>query len=158
MLIMKINFIDKIFAILLFLLGSYIAITAISYGYAQGTSPASGFFPFWMGVLIAGLSIVNFVRSLIGKEHLEEELEIPGLIKSLKIGAALLVFVFTSDYLGMAIGCGLLVLVIGWIIRPEWDRVFASKIIATAILFPIAAYVMFGVYLNVPVPKGILGF
>lgn len=158
MLILKINFIDKIFAILLFLLGSYIAITAISYGYAQGTSPGSGFFPFWMGVLIAGLSVVNFVRSLAGKEHLEEELEIPGLIKSLEISAALLVFVLTSDYLGMAVGCGLLVLIVGWIIRPKWDFLFALKIMATSILFPIAAYFMFGVYLNVPVPKGILGF
>lgn len=155
---MKLHTLDRIFAIFLFAFGVYIVATATTYGYMQGSTPGPGFFPFLVGLLIAGLSIINFVRSLSGREQLNDKLELAGILKSAAIAVVLVVFVLTSDFLGMVVACAVLVLAVAWIIRPRWDKVFLMKIVATAILFPIIGYLMFGVYLNVPLPEGLLAF
>lgn len=151
---MNIHTLDKVFALLLFLLGVYITTTATGYGYMQGGTPGPGFFPFWIGLLIAGLSIINIVRSLARREQLKDELDAPGVIKSCLIAVLLLAFVFLSDTIGMLLGCTLLVLLVAAIIQPSWSRAFTIKIVLTAVLFPLLAYLVFGVYLNVPVPLG----
>lgn len=154
---MNINTTDKIFAMLTFLLGAYIAASAPSYGYMRDTVPGSGFFPLWIGLIIAGLSVVNFVKSVARKEILTGNFDLTSLIKSAAIAVALMTFILTIDYVGMAIGSGLLVLAIGWIIHPKWEAMFAAKIVATAIIFPVVSYFLFGVYLNVLLPVGRFG-
>lgn len=155
--IMNINTTDKIFAVITFLLGSYIAASAPSYGYMRDTVPGSGFFPLWIGLIIAGLSIINFVKSVARTEILTENFDRTSMIKSAGIAVALLAFILTIDYLGMLIGSGLLVLAIGWIIHPKWESMFAVKIVATAIIFPVVSHFLFGVYLNVLLPVGSFG-
>lgn len=151
---MNIHTLDKVFALLLFLLGIYITTTSVEYGYMQGTTPGPGFFPFWVGLLIAGLSLVNVVRSIARREMLDNEIDVPGVIKSVIISLLLLAFVMFSEEIGMLLGCFILVLLIAWVIQPRWSRTFTLKIVATAVLFPLLAYLVFGVYLNVPVPLG----
>jgi len=151
---MNIHTLDKVFALLLFLLGIYITTTSVEYGYMQGTTPGPGFFPFWVGLLIAGLSLINVVRSIARREALDNEIDVPGVIKSVIISLLLLAFVMFSEEIGMLLGCFILVLLIAWVIQPRWNRMFTLKIVATAVLFPLLAYLVFGVYLNVPVPLG----
>jgi len=148
---------DKAFSALIFFLGAYIAATAPSYGYMRGAAPGPGFFPLWTGLMIAGLSLVNFTRSLTGKEILGETIDMSSLGKSAGIGAALLLYILTIDFFGMSIGSGLLILATGWIIHPKWEALFAIKLTAVAVLFPIISHFLFGVYLNVPLPQGSLG-
>ena len=93
---------------------------------------------------------------MIGREPFSDDLEHVGILKSLAIALVLVAFVLVSEFLGMILACALLVLAVAWIIRPRWDKAFLLKIVATAILFPIIGYLMFGVYLNVPLPKGLL--
>lgn len=154
---MKIETLDRVFAIFLFLLGLGIAYAAPSYGYMIDGNPGPGFFPLLVGLAIAGLSMVNFVRSVTGKEKLAQNISLPGLIKPLGMLVVLVAFVFLVEPLGMILACAALVLAIGWIIHPHWDRLFAAKLIATAVLFPVAGELAFGVYLGVPLPKGLLG-
>jgi len=154
---MKIETLDRVFAVFLFLLGLSIAYFAPSYGYMSDGNPGAGFFPLWVGLAIAGLSMVNFVRSVVGKEKLTQEIALPSLIKPVALTGALVAFVFLAEPLGMMLACAALVFAIGWIIRPRWDRVFTAKIVATAVLFPVAGELAFGVYLGVPLPKGLLG-
>jgi len=151
---MNIHTLDKVFALLLFLLGGYIAATSIEYGYVQGTTPGSGFFPFWVGLLIAGLSLINIVRSIARSEPLDHEIDGCGAFKSFVISLLLLAFVLLSEAFGMLFGCFVLVLGVAWVVQPRWSRKFAFKIVATAVLFPWLAYWVFGVHLNVPIPLG----
>jgi putative tricarboxylic transport membrane protein len=155
---MRIEILDRLFALGLFFLGLYIAVSAPSYGYLSEGNPGPGFFPLWVGILIAGLSIVNFVRSVAGKEKLSNEISLPGLLKPALVTLVLVAFVFLAEVLGMILACAALVLAIGRIIHPRWDRVFTMKILATAVLFPVAASLAFGTYLGVPLPVGVLGF
>ncbi|MEI2415921.1 tripartite tricarboxylate transporter TctB family protein [Orrella sp. JC864] len=155
---MKIELVDRAFAAFLFLLGLYIALSAPSYGYIDGGNPGPGFFPFWIGALLAGLSVANFVRSLAGQEKLAETLALRELAKPLGIVALLAVFVLVSEPLGMLLSTAALVPALAALIRPRWDRRFAVKVLATAVLFPLLACLTFGVYLDVPLPRGLLGF
>jgi putative tricarboxylic transport membrane protein len=148
---------DKAFSTLVFFLGAYIAATAPSYGYMRGAAPGPGFFPLWTGLMIAGLSLVNFTRSLSGKEILGETIDMASVGKSAGICVTLLVYILTIDFFGMALGSGLLIFITGWIIHPKWNALFAAKLTAVAILFPIISHFLFGVYLNVPLPQGSLG-
>jgi len=154
---MNVNTVDKIFAIATLLLGTYIAATAPSYGYMDDGVPGSGFFPIWIGLIIMGLSIANFVRSLRGKEHLTDEFDKTSVLKSIGIAVAVLVFIVTIDIAGIMLGSAVLILVLGAIIHSKWDARLAAKLVAIAIIFPIASHYLFGVYLNVPLPKGSLG-
>lgn len=151
---MNINTLDKAVALLMFLLGVYITTTAMEYGYAEGNKPAAGFFPFWVGLFIAGLSVVNFVRSVAKMEKLKNELDMPGLIQSSLIALLLLAFIFVSEKAGMMLSCAVFILLVAKIIQPEWNRRFALKVVATAVLFPLVAFLIFSVYLNVPIPVG----
>jgi len=152
--LMNIYTLDKVFALLLFLLGAWIAATAVEYGYMQGINPGSGFFPFWVGLLIAGLSLVNIVRNIVRSSGLTNEIDGCGALKSFMISLLLLAFVLFSEAVGMLLGCFVLVLGVAWIIQPRWGRRFAFKIVATAVLFPWLAYWVFSVYLKVPIPLG----
>lgn len=155
---MHIHTVDKIFSAGTGLLGLYIAITAPSYGYADNGIPGSGFFPLWIGLIIFALSATNFIRSIAGKERLTETFGRTSVLKSTGIVLAMIVFLLTVNVVGILLDSAVLTLVLGWIIRPRWDAVFAGKIIATAVLFPVLSYVLFGKYLQVPLPVGAFGF
>ena len=60
--------VDRLFAAFLLALGIYVVWNALGYGYMRDTTPGPGFFPFWVGLAIVGLSIANLLRSFRGAE------------------------------------------------------------------------------------------
>jgi putative tricarboxylic transport membrane protein len=155
---MEAKTIDRIFAACICALGIYVVWNALSYGYMRGPLPGPGFFPFWVGLALIGLSIVNVVRSLRGTEKLEADFDLVEIWKALGIIAAVAVFILAAPVLGMLVASGLFILATAFIIRPRWTLVFACKIVATAILFPICCHLVFAVYLGVPLVEGVFGF
>jgi hypothetical protein len=150
--------IDRLFAGALLLLGLYVVWNALEYGYMRGTTPGPGFFPFWVGLGLAVLSVVNLVRSLAGAERLEAVFDFIGLWKTLGILAAAVVFVLVTPWLGMLAASGLLIPAVAFIIRPRWNGSFAFTIVVVSITFPILCHFLFRVYLRVPIDRGALGF
>lgn len=150
--------IDRAFAACVSALGIYIVWNALAYGYMRGVVPGPGFFPFWVGLALVGLGVLNLVRSLRGLEVLEATFDLAGFYKTLGIIAATVVFILTARYVGMLLGSGLYILATAFVIRPRWTMVFAAKIVSIAILFPLFCYFLFGVYLGVPLLKGVFGW
>lgn len=149
--------IDRAFAAGLCVLGLYIVWDALNYGYMRGVVPGPGFFPFWIGVALVGLSSVNLVRSLRGIEVLAAQFDLAGVLKALGIIATTAAFILTAPVIGMLLGSGLFILVTAFVIRPRWTVGFACKIVAIAVLFPVCCHFLFGVYLGVPLVKGVFG-
>jgi putative tricarboxylic transport membrane protein len=149
---------DRIFAAGTGVLGIYVVWNALNYGYMRGVVPGAGFFPFWVGVGLIGLSIANLVRSLRGSEVLDATFELAGSLKALGIVAATVVLILTAPFVGLRLGSGLFILATAFVIRPRWTRGFAARIVAIAIGFPIFGHFLFGVYLRVPLVEGVFGF
>lgn len=149
---------DRIFAVATGVLGIYVVVNALNYGYMRDVVPGAGFFPFWVGVGLIGLSIVNLIRSVRGTEVLDTTLELAGSLKAVGIVAATVTLILAAPFLGLRLGSGLFILATAFIIRPRWTAAFAARIVAIAIGFPIFGHFLFGVYLRVPLVEGVFGF
>jgi len=149
--------IDRVFAACLAVLGLHIVRNALAYGYMREATPGPGFFPFWVGVAIVALSLVNVVRSLRGTEVLESQFDAAGLNKALGIVAIVAGFIFVTPWLGMLVASGLIVPAIAFAIQPRWTSRFAAVILALAVAFPIVCHFLFAVYLQVPLVRGVFG-
>jgi len=150
--------IDRVFAAGLLLLGAYIVRSAIAYGYMRDAVPGPGFFPFWIGLGLAALSAVNLVRSVRGHERLDARFDRPTFLKTLAITAIVLAFVVASQWVGMLVAIGAAIPAIGFVIRRQYTTRFAVTMAALAVGFPLLAYLLFGVYLRVPLVRGPFGF
>ena len=150
--------IDRLFAGALLLLGLYIVRNALVYGYMRGTTPGPGFFPFWVGLALVGMSAVNLVRSLTGAERLEALFDRAGFLKALAIVAAVVGFILAAPWIGLLLGTALLIPITALVIRPRWTMAFAATIVTIAILFPVVCHYLFAVYLQVPLIEGPFGF
>jgi putative tricarboxylic transport membrane protein len=150
--------IDRIFAVGTGVLGIYVVVNALGYGYMRGAVPGAGFFPFWVGIGLVGLSIVNLVRGVRGIEVPDATFELAGSLKALGIVAATVTLILTAPFFGLRLGSGLFILATAFVIRPRWTAGFATKIVAIAIGFPIFGHFLFGVYLRVPLVEGVFGF
>jgi hypothetical protein len=146
-----------VFAACLAALGVYIVWNALAYGYMRGVTPGPGFFPFWVGLGIIGLSIANLIRSLRGVEILETRFDAIGLYKALAIVGCVSGFILLTPWLGMLVVSGLLIPALAFAIRPRWTARFAATIFAVAVSFPVFCYYLFAVYLQVPLVRGVFG-
>lgn len=149
---------DRIFAAGTGVLGIYVVWNALNYGYMRGVVPGAGFFPFWVGVGLIGLSIVNLLRSVRGIEVLDAAFDLAGSLKALGIVVVTVAFILTAPFFGLLLGSGLFILATAFVIRPRWTAGFASRIVAIAIVFPIFCHILFAVYLRVPLVEGVFGF
>lgn len=149
---------DQVFAAALVALGAYIVRSALAYGYMRDAVPGPGFFPLWIGVGLTALSAVNLVRSLRGREVLASRFDVPTLVKTSLITGIVLMVVVLSRWLGMLVTMGLAVPAIAFTIQPRSTVRFAVTIGIMAVAFPLLAYVLFAVYLRVPLVRGPFGF
>ncbi len=151
--------IDRAFAACLLFFGVYIAWKGLDYGYMRGEGrPGAGFFPFWVGLGLVGVSGANLSRSLRGLEILETEFGSLELTKALGIVASITLYILLAPVLGMLLGSAFLVLAVAFIIRLEREQRFVRRIVVIAAVFPIFCHFLFRVYLGVPLIRGALGF
>jgi putative tricarboxylic transport membrane protein len=150
--------IDRAFSAGLLLLGAFVVWKAVEYGYMRDAAPGPGFFPLWIGLGIVVLSAVNLVRSVRGLEPLKETFDRTSLYGTLGIVAAVAAFIVLSPVIGMLLGSALLIPAIALCIRQRWTRRFAATIVLIAVLFPVVCHLLFGVYLRVPLTRGVFGF
>jgi putative tricarboxylic transport membrane protein len=148
--------VDLVTAAVLILLSGIVIYDALRLGTGWGNEgPQSGFFPFWLGALLALVSVVLFFQALrrrSGKPFVTGDRFVPVL----KVLAPLAGFVVLTDPPGPWPGLGLYVaagLYLGfymrWVGRHHWHTVVA---LATAV--PIITFLIFETWFLVPMPKG----
>lgn len=155
---MTVHRLDQFVAFFLMLFGVYLVWTGNDFGFMQGTTPGPGYFPVIAGAILAVLSTANLVRSLVGLEDLKAGMERSELVKFIIITVAMLIFVVITPYAGITIATMFLMLAIGFIIRPSFERAFLVRLGLTSILCSLACYLVFGTLLRVPLPRSVFGF
>lgn len=143
---------ERIAATFLIVLG--VGASAIAYQMGFGTlhHPGSGFFPFWLSLALALVSFIYFLTqrgpdldrvSLWSKET---------LIRPVLAAAVMFLFALSMDWIGFFSSTFLLFL--AWLIlveRERWVTIGLVSILGTASL-----YIIFSLFLKVPLPKGSL--
>lgn len=130
------------------LLGIYIVSQGMNYGYQDGSVPAAGFFPFWIGGGLALFSALNFIKVLrqSGLAGAVDRMEVArvGLV-SLAIGG----FVVLSGFIGMIAAAVLLMVAIGAIFGARDIRSLMA-VSAIAVAMAGVLYLVFGLVLAMP--------
>lgn len=111
--------------------------------------PQSGFFPFWVGLLIVLASIVNFVRALaVSPTRLFAEWG--QLAQVRKIVIPMVIYVAAVPWLGIYLASALLIAgFMRWIGRYGW-----LLTLCIGVALPVVTYVTFEKWFLVPLPKG----
>ena len=134
----------------LLLLGALVAADAIRLGIGWGTDgPRSGFFPFWLAVVLIVCCVVIVLQALrreSGEPFVTRERLRP-VLKVLWPAAAM---VALSHVIGLYVASGLyLAFYMRWVGRHGWRAV-----IALSLVVPVAAFLIFEMWFLVPMPKG----
>jgi len=132
---------------ILTLLGIYIVSQGMNYGYQDGSVPAAGFFPFWIGGGLALFSALNFIKVLrSGLLAAVDRMEVArvGLV-SLAIGG----FVVLSGFIGMIAAAVPLMVAIGVIFGARDIRSLMA-VSAVAVAMAGVLYLVFGLVLAMP--------
>ena len=141
---------DAITAAVLLLLGGVVLLDAIRLGFGWGTDgPQSGFFPFWMALLLVLSSAVIVARTLrrapgprfVTREQLRSVLTV--LLPA--VGMVLL-----TQTLGLYVASAIyLAFYMRWVGRHSW-----AAVAALALGVPIVTFIIFEQWFLVPMPKG----
>jgi putative tricarboxylic transport membrane protein len=119
--------------------------------------PGAGFLPFWLGALLALLSILLIVNAFRRPVVSATKRIFPSGRVLLTLGAAiagLAVYILTLEILGFLVGTGLLTaFLLGFVGREKWYTT-----ILVAVLNAAGLYLVFQVLLGVNLPANRFGF
>jgi putative tricarboxylic transport membrane protein len=113
--------------------------------------PQSGYFPFYIGLLLFLSSAVTFVINLVSRApDYSNFVDRSQLKLVLQVLIPTAVFVFLIGYIGIYLAGALFIAFFMW-----WLGGYPiHKIAPVAILVPLALFVMFEIWFLVPLPKG----
>jgi putative tricarboxylic transport membrane protein len=141
--------------------GAIVASAARTLPYWQGYAPGPGFFPLWLGILLAAAAAIELARALVprapaatGIDDASADLEIrltgrTAILAVLSVAAALLVIP-----LGFVLAIGVFVALASWVLAPQARLANAAATLG----IPFGIWLIFAAWLGVPLPRGPLGF
>jgi hypothetical protein len=130
-------------------------ISSRSYDYWYSNQPGPGFFPFWLGILLAVLSLILLFLSL--KQGSREKIYFPNRAAFKKLGIILgtqLGFVIVINKLGFLITSALFLFTLFACFPKYRNLVNGILSICISALF----YLLFQRWLSIPLPSGYFGF
>lgn len=111
--------------------------------------PQSGFFPFWLGLLIVAASIINFARAYVRPARILFA-EWGQITQVLKVVVPMTIYVAAVPWLGIYLSSVALIAgFMRWIGRYGW-----VVTLAVSLGVPIITYMTFEKWFLVPLPKG----
>jgi putative tricarboxylic transport membrane protein len=145
---------DIIFA-LLFLGASAIFIadsTRLGFRWIDNEGPASGYFPFYIAVIMAIASIGNLISAVLGRAAGGEETFVgrAALGRVLAVFIPSIAYVGLVQYLGIYVASAIFIFFFMMLIGKE--KFVRSLVVSVAV--PFVLFLMFEVWFLVPLPKG----
>ncbi|WP_134701112.1 tripartite tricarboxylate transporter TctB family protein [Ammoniphilus sp. YIM 78166] len=135
----------KITPLIMILVGGYAVYKgSFEYGLWVNKGPGGGFLPAVMGVLLILASLILLMK---------KEAKVAYQRKNFAPVFAVFIVLLFIKYLGMMIACGLFI--VAWL--KYLEQYSLGRASAIGIGTTVAIYLVFKVWLNVPLPTGVLG-
>jgi putative tricarboxylic transport membrane protein len=148
---------DIIFSVIGMGLSLWLILESQKFAYTSKFGIGPGFFPFWLGIVLAAFSLFRFIISLREKYSAEElKPRLPGWGSLGRLGLIMLImagFALVMTSLGFILTVFLFVSIILFIL--EGDSVLKS--IFYGVMFSAAVFLVFRYWLEVDLPRGLLG-
>ena len=149
---------DRVFGLICLGLSIWLIFEALKFDYTTEFTPGPGFHPFWLGVCLAGLSLYLIVDAFKRKSNKgDKENLLPGWKSLLRVGLILLIMAGFSFSM-MALGFVLTVFVFVSLILFVLEGYGVLKSVVYGIMFSGFVFLIFRYWLEVDLPRGLLGF
>jgi len=140
------------------LVAIYVAAGAIQLGIGSLNHPGVGFIFIWLAVILAGLAMIDLVTTIL--ENNRRSIIRKPLWKGYRWGKVILVlaavgvYAIVLDILGFILSAFLLLFFLFKVVEPlKWRDAIIGSLLTIAVV-----YAVFGMWLKVPFPTGILGY
>jgi hypothetical protein len=143
---------DMIVAAILMAVGAVVMVGSYELGAGwSSTGPDSGYFPFYVGLLILISSTITLLATLLGKSPDRSPfVEGKQLQRVLQVLIPSFIFVIAIRSIGIYVAGGLFIACFMW-----WlGKYPLPKVAIVSVLVPLALFVLFEVWFLVPLPKG----
>jgi hypothetical protein len=143
---------DVVVAAILMTVGAVVMTSSYELGAGwSSTGPDSGYFPFYIGLLILLSSTVTLLATLFSRAPDRAPFVEPRQFQRvLQVLIPSIIFVIAIQYIGIYVAGGLFIACFMW-----WlGRYPLAKVAIVSVLVPLALFVTFEVWFLVPLPKG----
>lgn len=148
---------DRVFAVIGLGLSLWLILESLKFDYKTTYTPGPGFHPFWLGVCLGVLSLLLLFNTFTRKGRKEDiETRLPKKKSLLRVGLILLLtagFALSMTRLGFVLTVTVFVFLILFVL----ERYTLIKSIFYSIIMSGAVLLVFRYWLNVDLPKGLLG-
>lgn len=142
---------ELIFAGLTMVFGIAVCLGSMEYGISWGDSgPQPGYFPFYVGLILAGASLVNFGTALFRHRGSVPFIDREQAKRLLSFFVPVVAFVAVTVVLGLYVGTALYLCLVMWL--QGGYRLLPS--VAVGLGVSVAFYVVFEMWFRVPLLKG----
>lgn len=146
---------DRVAAVSLLFFASYVIVQGLAYKYWKETAPGPGFVPFWLGVILAVCSVLLLLGTLSPSANNAPWLPDARMAKQIGFVVGVSVVTTLLTYvIGMVLASGLYMAAVLFYLEPDKKKL--NTVIS--ILTPVLVWLLFWVWLRVPMPKSPLGF
>jgi putative tricarboxylic transport membrane protein len=143
---------DLVVAAILMGVGALVMVGSYELGAGWSpTGPESGYFPFYIGLLILVSSTVTLLITLFTKSPNRTTFVEPEQFRRvLQVLIPSFIFAFAIDYIGIYVAGGLFIGCFMW-----WlGRYSLPKVVLVSVLVPAVLFAVFEIWFLVPLPKG----
>lgn len=148
---------DRVLSIICMGLGLWLIIESLQFDYLSEFGPGPGFEPFWLGILLALLSISLFIDTFLKRNDREYERScLPGLKALGRVGLIMLItagFALSLNTLGFLLTVFLFVSLILFTL----EEVGILKSMFYGIMFSASVFLIFSYGMEINFPKGFFG-
>jgi putative tricarboxylic transport membrane protein len=148
---------DITFSVIAMGLSLWLILESQKFAYASKFGIGPGFFPFWLGIILAAFSLFKFILSLREKyDEDDRKPRLPGWGSLGRLGLIMLImagFALVMSSLGFILTVFFFVSIILFVL--EGDSLLKS--IFYGVMFSAAVFLIFRYWLEVDLPSGLLG-
>lgn len=148
---------DRVFSIISMGLSLWLILESQKFSYTSKFGPGPGFLPFWLGIILASIALFSFVGTISGKRRDEEdEPRLPGWASLSRVGLIMLImvgFALVVNTLGFILTVFLFVSILLFAL----EGVGAMKSLFYGMIFSAFVFLVFLYWMELDLPKGLLG-